>query len=640
MPEGPQAAPASGATLAVWRRDSTIGLLSGALLFGGPISVAHLLHNWVESPVTGLASLVLFALLYGCAVGAALCALGWLLRLAAFPRFRLTGDPAVWAACLLNLAVFQPVVFYGLTYEQVPWFEPRTFGGMALFLIATGILLGSVVCVATLVVAAGVRRLAGAGQLRRLLVAAAAVLVAAHVALPIAFRLLPETKPASFDPATLVARPGPPVALLGFDGLDPDLLLELIDDGQLPNLSEFVQDGTFGRLETYSGANSAVIWASLYTGESPDRHRVHDFYRVRFPGSGAGLFPVHRTYFKELIDLFAWAPGISRRFVNRLDLPSPPIWEIADRAGVPTAVVDGYFYSFPAQPQLDPGSRLLAYGLNDTLASPGNAGVPRASVPAANGAAPASSSAPGNAGVSPASGPVDSTVAWFAQPPDLPPEVEAAAASQPDLAWQSRAAVALLEDRARRGQAPPRFFSLYTHEPDTVSHQRWRWAEPERFPFVSRAGIDEHGQSVADVYRRIDALVGELRRALGPETVFVIASDHGQSPTFVHRLYTQHRHGPDGVLLLHGPGIRRGHRLDSSQVLDVFPTVLALLGLPMPADTEGRVLDDAFTEPPDLGSHSRVATYRGAWQPVDTVGGPDIERTRQEIERLKAMGYL
>ena len=89
-----------------------------------------------------------------------------------------------------------------------------------------------------------------------------------------------------------------------------------------------------------------------------------------------------------------------------------------------------------------------------------------------------------------------------------------------------------------------------------------------------------------------------------------------------------------------GRAFRRGHRLDSSYVLDVFPTVLALLGLPLPADAGGRVLDDAFEAPPGLDSESGVATYRGAWQPVDTVGGPDVERTRQEIERLKAMGYL
>ena len=607
MPERPDAAPASGATFAAWRRDSTIGLLYGALLLGGPISVAHVVHNRVESPVATLASLVLFCLLYGCGVGALLGALGWLLRLAAFPRFRLTGDPAVWTACMLNLAVFQPVLFYGLTYEQVPGFEPRTFAGMAFFLIVAGLFLGALVWGATLIVAAGVRRFAGAGRLRRLLAGIAVVLGAAHLGLPIAFRLQPEEGPARFDPAALIARPAQPVAYLGFDGLDPDFLVDLIEDGELPNLSEFVWDGTFGRLETFPGANSAVIWASLYTGESPDRHHVHDFYRVRFPGSGAGLFPVHRTYFKELIDLLAWAPGISRRFVNRLDLASPPIWEIADRAGLPTVVVDGYFYSFPAQRMLEPSSRLLGYGLNDTLAASGGA---------------------------------DATLEWFAQPPDVPAEVQDAAAGRPDLDWQHRAVLALLEHRSAQGEPPPRFLNLYTHEPDTVSHQRWRWAEPELFPFVSRAGIEEHGEAVADVYRRIDGLVGELRQALGPETVFVIASDHGQSPTFVHRLYTQHRHGPDGVLLLYGPGIRRGHRLDESHVLDVFPTVLALLGLPVPEDAEGRVLEGALETPPDPASARRVATYRDAWQPVDTVGGTDVERTRQEIERLKAMGYL
>ena len=468
-------------------------------------------------------------------------------------------------------------------------------------------LAGAAIWVVTRVLAARVARLAASGRLPRLMAALAIALVAAHVALPVAFRLVPEREAASFDPTALVAGEGPPVALLGFDGVDPGMLDKLIDAGDLPNMAEFVREGTSSRLGTISDANSAVIWASIYTGEAPRRHGVHDFYRIRFPGGGAGLFPVHRTSFKELIDLVARAPVISRRFVNRLDLASPPIWEISDRAGLPTVVVDGYFYSFPAQEMLEPSSRMLGYGLNDALAASGGA---------------------------------DATLEWFAQPPDVPQEVLDAAAGRPDLDWQHRAVLALLEHRAGQGLPPPRFLNLNTHEPDTVSHQRWRWAEPELFPFVSRAGIEEHGEAVADVYRRIDGLVGELRQALGPETVFVIVSDHGQSPTFVHRLYTQHRHGPDGVLLLYGPGIRRGHRLESSHVFDVFPTVLALLGLPVPEDAEGRVLEGAFETPPDPASARRVATYRDAWQPVDTVGGTDVERTRQEIERLKAMGYL
>ena len=588
-------------------RDLRSGLLFGALLFGGPISLAHLAHNRTDSAVAGIAALLLFALLYGAWAGAAFGGLGLVLRVLAYLRGRSAGSVTALGACLFTLGFFELVLFYGLTYGQVPWFTPAGVRGMALFLAVAGVLAGVAIWIVAWALAARAARLAESGRLPRLVGALAIALVAAHVGLPLAFRLVPEEPTASFDPTALVAGAGPPVALLGFDGVDPDFFQELIDAGELPNLAEFVREGTYGRLETIGDANSAVIWASMYTGETPRRHGVHDFYRIRFPGSGAGLFPVHRTSFKELIERVAWAPGISRRFVNRLDLASPPIWEIADRAGLPTVVVDGYFYSFPAQEMLEPSSRMLGYGLNDTLAASGGA---------------------------------DATLEWFAQPPELPPAVREAAAGWPDLDWQHRAAVSLLEHRARRGEPPPRFFNLYTHEPDTVSHQRWRWAEPELFPFVSRAGIEEHGEAVADVYRRLDDLVGDLRRILGPETVFVVASDHGQSPTFVHRLYTQHRHGPDGILLLHGPGIRRGHRLESSHVLDLFPTMLALLGLPVPADAEGRVLEDVFETAPDSGSRRRVATYRNAWQPVDTVGGEDAERTRQEIERLKAMGYL
>ena len=588
-------------------RDLRAGLLFGALFFGGPISLAHLVHNRTDSVVAGVAALLLFAVLYGVWAGGAFGGLGLVWRILARLRGRPAGSPVALAACLFNLVFLELVLFYGLTYGQVPWFEPAGFAGMAFFLAVAGVLAGAAIWIVTRALAVRVVRIAASGRLPRLAGALALALVALHVALPIAFRLVPEEGAASFDPTALVAGDGPPVALLGFDGVDPDMLRELIDEGELPNLAEFVREGTSSRLETISDANSAVIWASIYTGETPRRHGVHDFYRIRFPGSGAGVFPVHRTSFKELIDFLAWAPGISRRFVNRLDLASPPIWEIADRAGLPTVVVDGYFYSFPAQQMLERTSRLLGYGLNDALAGSGGS---------------------------------DTTIEWFAQPPEVPQEVRDAAAGRPDLDWQHRAVIALLEHRSRQGEPPPRFLNLYTHEPDTVSHQRWRWAEPELFPFVSRAGIEEHGQAVADVYRRIDGLVGELRRAMGPETIFVIASDHGQSPTFVHPLYTQHRHGPDGVLLLYGPGIRPGHQLESSHVLDVFPTVLALLGLPLPEDAEGRVLEDAFEAPPDPGTASRVATYRNAWQPVDTVGGTDVERTQQEVERLKAMGYL
>ena len=572
--------PRIGACLRAVLKDGGIGMLAGAVLLGLPLSLIHLLYNETTSPMAAIAALFLFVVLYGLWAGAAFVLVSGLLRVLPLPLRLGRQPPARHAACLFGVALIVLFLFYGRTYEQVPLFEPATAAGMGLVVLVAVALVSAVSVLAIRVVAVWLERRAADGRLRRLVVASVAVAVVLHLALPVLGREWREPHAGRYDPAALVARPGPPVALLGFDGMDPDLLLEFIEGGQLPHLSEFVRNGTFSRLETIPGANSAVLWASIYGGEAPTRHGIRDFYRVRFPGSGAGLFPVHRTFFKELIDALARLPGLSRRFVSRLDLPSPPIWEIADRAGLATTVVDGYFYSFPAQPMLESRSRLLAYGVNEALT--------------ARDAASAAATNEGVGGAAPAG---DSAVAWFVRPPELAGRLAPLVQGQPDLEWQRRAAVELLADDRSKGDPPPQLFSLYSHEPDSVSHRRFRWHEPERYPFVSRRGIDEFGDAVASTYRRIDDLVGELQGLLGPETLFVIVSDHGQAPTFLHRLHTQHLHGPDGVLLLHGPGIRSGHRLEESHILDVFPTLLALLGLPLPDDAPGRVLYDAFLEP-------------------------------------------
>ena len=56
------------------------------------------------------------------------------------------------------------------------------------------------------------------------------------------------------------------------------------------------------------------------------------------------------------------------------------------------------------------------------------------------------------------------------------------------------------------------------------------------------------------------------------------------------------------LLMLHGPGIKRGHRLERNAWLtDVVPTVCHLMELPMPRDAEGAVLYQAL-EAPDANS--------------------------------------
>ena len=88
-----------------------------------------------------------------------------------------------------------------------------------------------------------------------------------------------------------------------------------------------------------------------------------------------------------------------------------------------------------------------------------------------------------------------------------------------------------------------------------------------------------------------------------------------------------------------GPDIREGVTVRGASIYDVFPTVLYLLGLPIPEDLPGRVLAEAL-EPsgPALPPIRLVEGYGArpdiAREPIPTVRDDDY------LERLRALGYV
>ena len=57
-----------------------------------------------------------------------------------------------------------------------------------------------------------------------------------------------------------------------------------------------------------------------------------------------------------------------------------------------------------------------------------------------------------------------------------------------------------------------------------------------------------------------------------------------------------HADAPDGLLLAVGDGVRAGAALNGASVLDIAPTILYLMGLPVARDMEGRVLTEMLDE--------------------------------------------
>ncbi len=102
-----------------------------------------------------------------------------------------------------------------------------------------------------------------------------------------------------------------------------------------------------------------------------------------------------------------------------------------------------------------------------------------------------------------------------------------------------------------------------------------------------------------------DRFFGTVRKWLGDhgladDTLWLVASDHGEGlghgGTYGHAAFN-HEEQMRTLLLLSGPGIPAGRRLASPPVLlvDAFPTVLELLGLPKPEKIAGKSLVDCWS---------------------------------------------
>lgn len=90
--------------------------------------------------------------------------------------------------------------------------------------------------------------------------------------------------------------------------------------------------------------------------------------------------------------------------------------------------------------------------------------------------------------------------------------------------------------------------------------------------------------------------------------------------------------------MMRGPGVRKGAELEGTRIIDLAPTILYILGLDIPSDMDGRVLEEAFEE-------SFLTRRRIRYGPPSPLGagldsGFDEEESQEIRDRLRGLGYL
>lgn len=133
------------------------------------------------------------------------------------------------------------------------------------------------------------------------------------------------------------------VVVLGFDGLDPEILEEGFQKQMLPSLAKLKEIGYYSILQTVVPPESPVAWASFITGTNPGKHGVYDFI-TRDP----------KTYKLDLV-----YSKNEKKLLN-----TPTLWEILLEKKIPTKIL---FLPDTYPPTPLSGSMLSGMGVPDIL---------------------------------------------------------------------------------------------------------------------------------------------------------------------------------------------------------------------------------------------------------------------------------
>jgi len=366
------------------------------------------------------------------------------------------------------------------------------------------------------------------------------------------------------------------VFVLGVSTLDPGHLQEMIDRGELPNFQEITKGGSWGRLSAEDPMSTASLWADLQTGKNPRWHRVF-FDLETLPN---GLIYSSRSTLRNSMSVWQMLSEMNHP-VAVVGLPVS--WpaemvrgHIVSNAVIPnrwTQTSEVTFSPRPGQRQTFPNQ--LYEEIEELLYDPDS--ITREEL----------------------SRFFVLNERDFAMAYDEPlgsifhyenPLRDFVFTHQADLSYLR--VVQYLRKRYR-----PELSACFLELPAVVSPVYWPYLEPEVYP-VDKDDLRRFRNAVDESYRWVDERLGEILESLSPGATLIVASEKGYGTVFhqdadgVRRPHPESK--PEGLIILYGHGIARGHQLHGASIYDLTPTLLTLFGERVGDDLQGRCLSGAF----------------------------------------------
>jgi len=403
----------------------------------------------------------------------------------------------------------------------------------------------------------------------------------------------------------------PRVLLVGIDGASPRVVDALLKSGRLPNLARIAEAGVHGPLRSSFPLLSPRVWTTIATGKEPEQHGIHSWVR-----------PIGKD---------------RTRLYYSYDRKAHALWNIVSNSGRSVGVIN-WLVTYP--PEIVRGVMVSDHSFVE------------------KGFAMMGKLFSGDRTFEP--GPTREAAGATAYPVEWKERVIAAAdkkASAVPSPFENRegfrypilvdgfskfyeldqqlASVALeVEDELR-----PDLMMVLFQGIDRVSHHLWAGIEePSEYKPKHRLSKEEHArarEAVEDYYAFTDDLIGVLVSQLEEDDLVIVVSDHGFEAQGWRKLTGGHDTDAaiDGVLFARGRNIVPDNYDGGMRVVDVTPTILAWLGIPLAKDMDGAPAEFLEVELPEP-----IPTYDTDEVPRLSAGDSGADDVI--LDQLRSLGYI
>lgn len=401
--------------------------------------------------------------------------------------------------------------------------------------------------------------------------------------------------------------------LIGWDAADWDVIAPLLSKGLMPNLKKMIDNGVYGNMSTMDPPYSPMLWSTVATGKTPDKHGVLGFLEV--------------------------SPDNSLRPVTAHSRKSRAVWNILHNQGLKSNIVS-WWPSFPAEPingvVVTDKYQKVGKDLDKLMRLPDNSIHPKDLVNTLKSLRmhPSELTQEHILPFIPGASKIDQRDPNKKDYNGLIPLSQ----NMAEAVSVHNAATYLLQETDWD------FMAVYYDYIDHMCHSFMKF-HPPQLDRIGNENFELYHRVIDGAYRFQDMMLGRTLQMIDDDTTVVVMSDHGfesgykrildlpkvnAAPALDHRQF--------GIFVAMGPNIKKNKKVFGLSLIDIAPTILNHFDLSIGKDMDGKAILEMYEHPSDL-------KYIESWEDVD---GDFAELDKSEsfysddetMQQLIDLGYV